>query len=544
MAHHRAGRLHDAEVCYRRALAVDMNCADGWHLLGMIADAARQSDEAIKLIHNALRLAPSRADFYNNLGTIHEQRGEYDLAEKCLREALRLQPQYAVAHNNLGEVLKDLGRVNDSLACYRAALSHAPSFYQAGSNLLMGLNYAPEASQETIANEHRAWGQRMMRGISAPARHENDLESNRPLRIGYVSPDFRQHAVARFFEPILSSHDRDHFEIYLYSEAPVVDAVSQRLKGMADNWRMIRRRSGAEVAEQIRSDRIDILVDLAGHTRDNRLDVFIHRPAPVQATYLGYPNTTGLECIDYRISDAVIDPPAQATLATEQILRLSGHSHCFLPPDDAPATGPVPSVQRGIVTFGSHHPPIKLNDGVLDVWRRVLEAVPDSLLLLFRNSFNAAVQKELARRMAECHVSLDRVEFRCPSDKSTSYLPLFGEIDIVLDSFPFTGHTMTCEALWMGVPVVTLRGDRPSGRLSASVLEALGLRDLIAGTPNEYVLLAERWANSAARRRELRAELRSMMRARICDGTAFTRRLEGAYRWMWERWCGSAPTCT
>lgn len=535
LAHHRRNQFHLAEVCYRRALAIDQTCADGWHLLGMIADAAGKDEDAINLIRRAITLNSGRADFLNNLGAIHEPRGEYDLAENAFREAIRLRPGYAAAHNNLGEVMKDLGRVGESVACYREALNHAPEFHQAGSNLLMGLNYDPNAGREEMLTEHRRWGQAIERNTAPLPLQECCTPSRPTMRIAYVSPDFRQHAVARFIEPVLASHNKDRFDAFLYAECPVVDAVSERLRSSVRAWRSTRGRSSQQVAEEIRHDQVDILVDLAGHTRNNRLDVFALRAAPIQVTYLGYPNTTGMKRMDYRITDSVLNPPDEPSWATEELIRLRGHGYCFQPPEDAPEPVPPPCMQNGVITFGSHHPPIKLNDAVLTLWGRVLLAIPNSRLLMFRNSFNQIVQKELTERMKRCGIPLDRVEFRCPTDKSKSYLPLFNEVDIVLDSFPFTGHTMTCEALWMGVPVLTLRGDRPAGRLSSSVLAALGMTDWIAETPDDYVLKAVAVSRDVRQLADLRASLRGMMTDRICNAQAFTRHLEATYEAIWQK---------
>lgn len=532
---YRRNDLHHAELCYRQALAMDQTAADAWHLLGIIADAAGKSDDAIQLIRHALKLRSDRADFLNNLGTIHEPRGDYLLAERAFREAIRISPNYATAHNNLGEVMKDLGRVGDSMVCYREALKHDPAFYQASSNLLMGFNYDPDVSREEVFAAHRKWGESIQRSAVPLSPPKPRVHIPEVLRIGYVSPDLRQHAVARFLEPILASHDRDRFQAYLYAECPLVDAVSHRLKGYACGWRSTRGRSALQVAENVLHDEIDILVDLAGHTRNNRLDVFAHHPAQIQVTYLGYPNTTGLSAIDYRITDQVLNPPNEPSWATEELIRLPGHAYCFQPPADAPDVGPPPSLRVGTVNFGSYHPPIKLNEEVLKLWAQVLSAVPGSRLLMFRNSFNQILQNELMERMARSQIPLDRVEFRCPTDKSESYLPLFNEIDIILDSFPFTGHTMTCEALWMGVPVVTLSGSRPSGRLSASVLTAVGLQDLIASTPREYVTCAADWAKASDRRAALRTKLRSLMLEHLCDGSKFTRRLEETYFQLWQK---------
>lgn len=529
--HHRAGRMHQAEVLYRRVLALDPSNADAWHLLGLIAHAAGQNEPAVQYLRHALQLAPSRADFLNNLATIHEADGELDLAADCLRAALRLRPDYAAAHHNLGEVCKSLGLLTEAMSSYRIACRCNPALAVAQHSLLNLLNYDPDARLDAVLAEHRRWGERFATPIAPPS---HDPNPERRLRIGYVSPDFRKHAVARFFEPLLEFRDRSRFEVVLYAEAPVADTVTTRLRSLADGWRSTWGRSAADVAQQVREDRIDLLIDLAGHTRNNRLDVFALRPAPVQITYLGYPNTTGLTTVDYRISDAILDPPGEPTWTTEEVVRVPGGCWCFRPPDNAPEVKPPPSRSTGRITFGSHHAPIKLSDSTLAVWARVLDAVPDSRLLLFRHSLYPSVERELRRRLERFGVASERVELRRPNADEASYLAVYHDIDVLLDCWPFTGHTLTCEALWMGVPGVTLRGDRHAGRLSASVLTPLGLSDWIAESPEEYIDIARQACGDLDRLTRLRAELRNRIRSTLADGPAFMRRLEEVYRQLWR----------
>ncbi len=537
--HFQAGRLHQAEVLCRRLLQADPINAEGWHLLGMLGQRAGQYQAAAELVRRAIALAPHNAGFWNNLASIYHDADDFDQAGECLRQALRLRPDYAAAHNNLGEIHKAGGRLREALACYRAALAHQPGLAQARSNYLMTLNYDPDITLEFLLAEHRRWGEPPNAGPPLPGPFLNNPDPDRRLRLGYVSPDLRKHAVARFFEPVLRNHDRERFEVFLYAEVPGGDAVSERLQKMAAGWRRTVSRDAADVARQVRADGIDVLIDLAGHTRHNRLDVFVCKPAPVQVTYLGYPFLTGVPDIDYRLTDEVLDPPTGADPCPERPVRLPVSFACFEPPAAAPDVAPPPAIANGFVTFGSHHPLIKLNDAVLSLWGRVLEAVPGARLLFLRDQLTPAVTGPFLDRLERLGIPRGRVILRRPTDAEASYLPIFQEIDIVLDCVPFTGHTMTCEALWMGVPVLTLRGDRPAGRLSSSVLTALGLEDLIAGSPEDYVAKARDLAANAGRRAELRSGLRELMRTRLCDGAAFTPRLEEAIRQMWRDWCRS-----
>ncbi|HEX4148051.1 MAG TPA: tetratricopeptide repeat protein, partial [Pirellulales bacterium] len=400
----------------------------------------------------------------------------------------------------------------------------------------------PQATREELLAEHQRWGALAASKWPRVTLRLRDLEPNRRLRIGYVSPDFRLHAVMRFFEPVLAAHDRQAVEIFLYAELPRPDDVTRRLATYPATWRRIIGRGAHEVARMVQEDRIDILIDLAGHTAHNRLDVLACKPAPVQATWLGYSNTTGLATVDYRISDAVVDPPGEPTWSSEQVLRLPASFACFRPPDGAPDIEAPPAARRGGVTFGSHHPPIKLNDGLLRMWREVLERVPGARLCFVRDQFSPALVKLWQQRVAAVGIDTSRIEFRAPSIAEHDYLSCFADIDIVLDSTPFNGHTMTCEALWMGVPVVTLRGERPMGRLSASVLTILGREEWIAETPDEYIARAAALAGDVQQLQYWRSALRPLVQERLGDGRQFARELESLYRRIWSDYCRAEST--
>ncbi len=544
-AHYDAGRLHEAEKLYRQALATAPGHAEAWHRLGMLADHAGAARDAVGLIRRAIELDANRPEYWNNLGTVHENLRELDEAERAFKEAVRLRPDYAVAHNNLGEVYKTLGRLAASIACYRTALAHNPDFDAAHSNLLMSLNYDLATTRAELHAAHLGYGATWRRRQRPSPPHHSQPDPERMLRLGYVSPDLRLHAVMRFFEPILRAHDRRRFAVILYSECPITDDVGKRLREHDDTWRVTWRRSTDDVARQVREDRIDILVDLAGHTRHNRLDVFAAKPAPVQATYLGYPNITGLDAIDYRITDETLDPPAENDCqGGERLVRLGGSFFCFEPPRGAPNVSPPPSLERGHVTFGIHHPLMKLNEPLLECWRGIHERLPTARFLFLRDSLEGDVARELRQRLAASGIPEACYELRKISTEGLSYLEQYRDVDLVLDCFPFTGHTMTCEVLWQGVPVVTLCGDRPSARLSASVLRSLAINDFVAHSREEYVDIAVRAATDAVRLTELRSGLRDMMREKLCDAATFTSRLEEAYRTMWGQWCDGQGRAT
>jgi predicted O-linked N-acetylglucosamine transferase (SPINDLY family) len=367
-------------------------------------------------------------------------------------------------------------------------------------------------------------------------RFVNVPDPDRRLRVGYISPDFRRGPLAAFIEPVLAAHDPSQVEVFAYAELARADEVTERLQSLVHSWRRTRDGGDDQVADQIRADKIDILVDLAGHTANHRLGVFARKPAPVQVTYLGYAGTTGLGTVDFRLTDAIADPAGEPAHHVEEVVRLPGCFCCYAPPTDAPEIGPY--TEHHPVTFGSPHKLIKLNDRVIELWARVLQVVPNSRLLLCRNTLNGETLTYWRRRVESHGIAHDRVELRQAVQSAEGYLATYQEMDVLLDVFPWTGHAVTCEALWMGVPVVTLLGDRFAGRMSASVLTSLGLTDLVATNADQYVTIAARLANDRSGLARLRSELRERMReSPLCDAGRFTKGLEESYRWMWRRWC-------
>jgi protein O-GlcNAc transferase len=529
------GHPEEALSCFQQAVQLNPANAAAHNNLGLVLTERGRLNEAIGCFHQALRINPNLAEAHNNLGCVLERQLKLEEAISCYRQALALRPNYAKAYTNLGNVYKEQGRFDEALANYREALRLRPDMAAAHSNLLFCLNYHPHADPDVVFAEHRRWGQ--VHGLpTAQPRHANDPNPERRLRIGYVSPDLRDHAVTRYLEPVLTYHDSTQVEIFCYAEVPQTDAVSTRLQNLASGWRLTCRLPDAEVAQCIRSDAIDILVDLAGHTAFSRLRVFAHKPAPVQATWLGYLNTTGLDTVDYRLTDDILDPPGQPVRDTEELLRLPAGMCCFGPPPDAPAISPLPALQRGHLTFGSLHSLFKLNPGVFDLWSQVLLALPTARLLMFRHTLTEAAQEQIRQQFAARGIAPDRLDLR-KGWFTPGYLRVYEEIDVSLDTFPCTGGVTTCESMWMGVPVLTLSGVRPVGRNSAALLTRAGLADWHVETPEHYVDFAKRLQNDLGRLAELRSHLRQQMLGTLCDAPRFTRSLEDAYRTMWRRWC-------
>jgi predicted O-linked N-acetylglucosamine transferase (SPINDLY family) len=438
-------------------------------------------------------------------------------------------------HGNLAIALHMQGRVRESLEHHRREMEVNPGSSLHHSNYLYCLNFDPDCGPQTIFDEHRAWAARHADPLTAAAvPHAPDRSPDRRLRIGYVSPHFRDHAVNFFTEPILASHDHTQFEVFCYSDVARADDTTRRLQGYADHWRPIHGQGHEQVSRLIRADQIDILVDLTGHIGENRMPVFARKPAPVQVTYIGYQNTTGMLAMDYRLTDAYADPPGQTEpWHTERLERLPQTFFVYQPNALAPEVGPLPALARGYVTFGSFNNFAKVTPEVLKTWAEILTRVPASRLVVL-----ADMQPSLAGHLREAFaahgIAAERLELvnRLPRPK---YLELIAGVDVALDPFPFNGHTTTCDCLWQGVPVVTLSGQTYVSRFGGSGLKTLGLSKLIAASREHYQEIALALAGDLSRLAKLRAALRERMAASpLLDFAGFTRNLEAAYRRMWR----------
>jgi protein O-GlcNAc transferase len=435
----------------------------------------------------------------------------------------------------------DKGQLDEAIAAFRRAISVRPTFIEAHSNFLLALNYQADSDPGTIAEEHRRWSRQHAGSFRQLARrHDNDRDPNRPLRVGFVSADFREHAVSRFLLPLFQHHHPDACRIICYSDVSNPDAMTDRLRSCADEWHDITGNADVRVADRIREDKIDILVDLAGHTAGNRLRVFAIKPAPVQVTYLGYPATTGLPEIDYRLTDPLADPPGQTeSFHTEKLWRLPVCNWCYGEPEDAP---PVrPSRPDAPICFGTFNSFAKASPAVMDLWAAILKATPASRLIIkSRGLGSRAIGEQISRFFESRGLPADRLEILGKEPDFRAHLDLYNQVDIALDTFPYHGTTTTCEALWMGVPVVSLAGPSHVSRVGVSLLNCIGLPDLIAQSPQEYVSIAVKLAADLPRLAELRRSMRDRMRASpLMDAPRFARDIEAAYRQMWHIWCQS-----
>jgi predicted O-linked N-acetylglucosamine transferase (SPINDLY family) len=533
------GDLEGACSTYRAATDIRPELIAVWNALGCVLERLRRPDEAVEAYKEALARRPNEPAVLNNLGNALRTQGRFTEAEVAYRAGLALAPASAELLNNVGGICASQARYDEAEAALRSALGLKPDFTQAHSNLVFWMNYNPSRTVQEIFAAHVGWGTR--HGVAVPrvASHVNLPDAERRLRVGYVSPDFRRHAVAYFVEPVLRAHDRSRFEVICYAEVPSGDNITERFRSLSDGWRQTCGMTDEALAATIESDAIDILVDLAGHTRGNRLPVFARKPAPVQVNFLGYCNTSGLESMDWRVTDRTADPAGAERFYTERLRRLEPCFFCYGPPGGAPEVSALPAMSSGTITFGSLSTPAKIGTAVIDLWVKVLHACSGSRLLIARRSLKGEVRTRFERAFASAGIGPGRVEL-CHAIPSgfQSHLGVYGRIDISLDTFPWSGHTTSCEALYMGVPTVTLTGDRHASRMVASLLRGVGLPHLVADTPEAYITIARNLAADIPALARLRAGLRAQFLASpVCDAEGFTRKLEAAYRDMWRAWC-------
>jgi predicted O-linked N-acetylglucosamine transferase (SPINDLY family) len=528
------GRLAEARTRFERAIERGPGYADALvNLANVLADTG-EFVAAEERYRAAIAIAPGSPEAHNNLGKLLLARRRVPEAVACFEEALRANPRHASALNNLGNALRDQGRFKEAFDRYRAAQLARPGEPEPFSNLLLAMNCDPELSADTIFAAHLDFAARFERPLAAAAPAPATRGPGARLRIGYVSPDFRGHAAAAFIEPLLAHHDRTRFEVVAYYNSFVEDDVTRRIRSRVERFATVAALSDAQLAQAVRADGIDILVDLSGHTAQNRLLAFARRPAPVQATWLGYLNTTGLSAMDFRLTDAWADPPGMTERwHTEELIRLPSSLWCYQPWQDSPPVAHSPALAGGHVTFGSMNNPAKLNFTVLETWSNLLALVPASRLHLHLPDdpdFRSRVLAVFRGR----GVDAERISF-FPRLPVAEYLARHHEIDIALDTFPCSGGTTTFDALWMGVPVVSLVGDRPFSRGGASILGNLGFDAWLARTREEYVSRAAGLAYDVDALDRTRMALRDRLGAStLMDGAGFAVAVESAYATMWK----------
>lgn len=531
----------------RMAIGIKPDLAEAHYSAGLALRDKRQLREASEALRRAVAHRPDYFAAHNTLGLVLLNLAEYEQAAASLRSAIAQAPRQPEPHNNLGLVLLETRRIDDAMVEFEKAVQIDPTYHVAGSNRLLAMNYRADVDRRSLFAAHRDWAAQHAEQHAEPLRafqlpHDNDRDPDRRLRIGYVSPNLHEHSVATFLEPLLTAHDHEQVEVTCYSNSLRHDAVTARLQRCAERWRSIVAVGDAAADEQIRADGIDILIDLAGHTGGNRLMLFARRPAPVLVSYLGWQNTTGMSAIDYRLTDGVVDPPGLTDgLHSEQIVRLSGPFAVYRPPDDAPQIGPLPAATNGYLTFGSFAKVEKITDAMLALWAAAMAQAKDSRLLIMAGGLRcASTARRLLDELEKHGIAEGRIEV-LPGAPFEQYLTTHHRVDVILDTYPFNGHTTTCHGLWMGVPTLTLVGDRYASRMGLSVMMHAALGKFAAHSEAQWVEAARRIAGDipalAALRRQMRDRLSS---SPLMDAATLARGVEQAYRQMWRRFVQSS----
>lgn len=527
------GQHGAAELALREALRLRPDSEPVLTELAGVLHAQGRYAESAESAGRAAALAPGRPEPWINLGLALHALGRLADAEDAYRRAITAVPDApqaaAMAVYNLGHVLHDQWRTAEALAAFQSAVELEPRYAPARHALLFNLLYDPAQTEESLRDAHRRWalGPGESPAAAPPAGHAN----GRRLRLGYVSPDFRTHSCAYFLKPLFAAHDRDAVEVFAYASVGHPDATTEWFRAHTEHWRNVAGLDDRAIAAQVRADGIDVLVDLAGHTRGQPLGAFALQPAPVQVAWLGYPATAGIPQIAYRFTDAVADPAGAAdSLHAEMLVRLPGGFHCYQAPEDSPAVAALPATRGDGVTFGSFNHISKINAAVVDAWARILRQLPGARLLLKGQLLaHETARRRLVAAFGAAGLAPERLELRHWVPRGRNPLAAYHDIDIALDTFPYNGTTTTFEALWMGVPVVTLRGERHAARVGASILTHLGRPEWIAEDQMGYATIAVRLAGDlpalAAVRQSLRAELQ---RSSLVDAAGFARKFEAA----------------
>ena len=537
-----AGKLAEAIDVYRAALKLDPNDVEAMNNLAIALANTGQKEEAAATWQKMLERDANDASTLANLGNLYRGMGRIAEAIRFSERARALMPNEPGILSNLGFAYEQQGEIYKAIDFYRQALAIAPRPW-IYDNLLMTLTFDDRVTPEEVVAEHLKWAELFEAPLASQIQpHENDRSPDRRLRIGYVSPDFREQVNGYHMERILPLHDREHFEIFCYAHTPA-DAFTPRLRAHADQWRDLVGKSDADAAAQIRADKIDVLIELAGHTGGNRLRILARKPAPVQAHYLGYLATTGMRTVDYRITDAVADPPGMTEHEyTETLVRLPGCCVHYAISDDLPPVVPPPALANGYITFGSFNNLAKVTKFTYVMWADVLKAVPRSRLLLKHRSLGDPVTRDnILGTFKEQGVDAHRIELLEFTRTRREHQQLHGRLDIALDSFPYQGVNTTWDAMCMGVPVISLAGRAHWCRMGCSLVANGGLEFCVANSRDEYVQIAATLAADVDRLTRLRAEMRDQLaRSPICDGAGFVRNLEAACRQMWRTWCARA----
>ncbi|HXA48171.1 MAG TPA: tetratricopeptide repeat protein, partial [Burkholderiaceae bacterium] len=531
------GKADEAISCYRQALASNPGDINSLNNLGVSLQTNGKLEEAKACFEQTIAVRPDDIRAYINLGMVYYDHGNFSQALSCYQQALRIDPHYSEALFSIGVALQALCKPQEALAYYRQAAAIKDTNQKTQDNLLMTLQFIPGVTLEELYAAHARFGQQFEKTLKPHwPLHSNNRDPDRRLKIGYVSGDFRMHAVSYFIEPVFASHDKSQFEVFCYSNSLSRDAFTERLIAEADHWQPCLSMSDDQLAERIQDDQIDILIDLAGHTAHNRLLTFARKPAPIQITYLGYPGSSGLAAMDYRLTDHYAEP-GNDRYYTEKLLRLPDSMWCYRPAADMPDITPLPAQKNGYLTFGSFNNINKVGEDCIQLWAALLRSLPSSRLLMVTVP-EGEVRDRLTRQFEALGIHAKRLSF-CGKLPSHEFRKMLQQVDITLDPFPINGATTTCESLWLGMPVLTLVGERFLSRAGLSVLSAAQLPDFAVATPAEYINTATLLANNLALLADIRLGLRDHLKTSpLLNHKGFTQNLESIYRKIWVNWCG------
>jgi predicted O-linked N-acetylglucosamine transferase (SPINDLY family) len=539
-AYRRLGRLGEAVIALRRATTDDPTLAEAHFNLGVVLKELGSTSEAHASLERAMALKPELPGLETNLrivvGGLRREQFEMDEAVQLLEQAVELDPTMAAARNGLGLALADRGQLDEAIQCFRKALELDPDDHTSRGNLLFALPYHPDFDAATIRSEAETFARLHANQPSRGSKHRNTADPEKRLRVGYVSPDFREHVTNFFVLPLLRNHDRSRVEIYCYADVRNRDEMTETFRAERVEWRDISQMDDQGAAARIEEDGIDVLLDLAMHSSYNRILMLAKKPAPVQACYLAYLGTTGLQAMDFRLTEPRLDPEGEGELTyTETCIHLPDGYWCYDPLTDVPSVTPLPALKNGYVTFGSMNAFRKVNVAVLERWSAVLQAVPGARMIVHAPpGFAVSWVRETLSRLGTDPTRLDFVSRLSRNE----YLDTYDRIDVCLDTLPYNGGTTTLDAHWMGVPVVTEIGRTVFGRAGYAIAHQLSLLDLVANNREEYVACAVSLVKDLERLASLRATLRDRLaRSPLMDAPRFARNIEQAYRRMWTQWC-------
>ncbi|MHC4396957.1 MAG: O-linked N-acetylglucosamine transferase, SPINDLY family protein [Planctomycetota bacterium] len=533
-----AALLSDENIeIVRRILKEDPSRTDVMFILAMLLYATGRSAQAEDWYRKLLK-KQSNVLAYHDLGNICRKDGRLSEAAEYRRKLLQECPDNGDFLYHLGHVLMDLGQVQEGMDLLQKAVEKMPDRPDIHSNLLFHFHHLSNLDRHRLFDMHKRWAQIHTPITLARQSHSNNPDPDRRLRIGYISPDFRGHPVGLFMESLLDGHNSQAVEIYGYANVKCADQINKRLKPKFHHYRNVYRIDDKTVVRMIEQDKIDILVDLAGHTGGNRLTVMAYKPAPVQVSYLGYFETTGMQQIDYYLTDHIANPPHSQQFYTEQLCCLPDGFFCYKPPDIAPPVLPLPAGQKGYITFGMFGNNCKINSFIVSLWAKVLKSIENSrILFMFKGGNDQQLREHYFAQFEKFGISRERLVIHSYKP-FVEYLQQCTEVDIVLDTYPYNGGTTTCDALWMGVPVISLAGEHHMSRISLSILTHLDMAFFAAETPDEYVAKAAALAAKPQALARIRATMRQRMTTSpICDAGRFARNVEAAYRKMWRKWC-------